>query len=99
MPLPPQKHFTREPWWVIPLSAAVVATLPVWRYADVQRANTTALGLPALVGAFAAAGAAASSVLVLRSHIRSPFWANVALIAGMVVIALTVSAWWLLPPP
>lgn len=88
----PQKHFTREPWWVIPLAAAVMAIVPIWKYFDVQRVNTTHLSLPVLVGAFALAGAAGSSILVFRSHIRSRFWSNFALLAGMIVIALAVCA-------
>ncbi|QDU99131.1 hypothetical protein [Lignipirellula cremea] len=88
---PPPEHYTREPWWVVLVAAAVASLLPVWQYDEAQRANTTNLSLPVLMAAFALAGAVAGTLLVIRSHFRSPYLAGCALVAGMVVAALMVS--------
>ena len=35
---PQPRHWTREPWWVIPLAGAVAALLPLLKYRRFQRA-------------------------------------------------------------
>ena len=94
-PPSPNKHYTREPWWVVLVAAGVMAILPLWKYRSFQRANLTGLGLPVLMGASAAFGAVVGLVLVMRSHIRSPFWSNVLLTGGIVLIAIGVSVLYL----
>jgi hypothetical protein len=86
----PEKHYTREPWWVVLVAAAIMAVVPLWKYQSIQRINTIGLSLPVVMCVSAALGAAAAIPLVIRSHVNSPFWSNVALTGGILLIAIGV---------
>ena len=85
------RHYTREPWWVVPLAGIILGLLPVLKYSEFQRRNTTGLSLPVLMLGSGSLGVLAAVPLVVRSHIRSAFWSNVVLWIG-VVIAATVAS-------
>ena len=83
------RHYTREPWWVVAVAAVVMAVLPIL---DIDGAWGLfgQAGFLGTIGIFAGLGAAGAGLLVLRSHIRSVFWAGCLLWLGMVVIAVGI---------
>lgn len=87
------RHYTRQPWWVIPLAAVVVALLPLLKFGKFY-AFTRKSGLSLLEGFLfmGAAGAVGASILVISSHIRSSFWSHTVLVAGILLVAVMVSA-------
>ena len=84
---PRPKHFTKEPWWLVPVGGAIAALLPLIRYAKFATLGVSLSQGMLLTGLL---GTAASALLVARSHIRSVFWSNIVLSLGIVVIALGV---------
>ena len=88
---PVPKHYTREPLWVIPLAALITGLLPVIKfYALLDMFGQ--LGVFAVLGLFAGAGALAATLLVIRSYIRSAFWAGCFLWFSMLFMALIICA-------
>lgn len=82
-------HFTREPWWLVPLAGLVVAALTLWKFNDLQYRMPNISLTVALITA-AGLGSAGAAVLVLRSHVRSVFWSNVILWFGIVTTAMGI---------
>jgi hypothetical protein len=87
---PEPRHLSREPWWVIPLSGAVTALLPLLKYGRFQRA-VPGVGLVEAMSLAGTLGLLASTVLVARSHVRTPVWSNVVLWLGILVVGIGVS--------
>jgi hypothetical protein len=82
-------HYTREPWWVVPLAGAVTAMLPIWKYASLQ-SHLPGIGLFQAMLTAGGLGTAAATMLVARSWIRSAILAEFCLWIGILVIALGV---------
>ena len=81
------RHFSREPWWVIPLGGFAAALLPLLKYGRLQQALPgTDLGSAMMTAG--CLGAVASAILVARSHVRDPFCSNVVLWLGILVVAV-----------
>lgn len=85
------RHFSRDPWWVIPLAGVLAALMPLWRHHSLESA-LPGIGLAEAMSVSGGLGLLASSLLVLRSHVRSPFWAGVVLWMGILIIGLGISA-------
>ena len=89
------QHYTRQPWWVILIGAVAAPVVVLLKYGQLQmRAPGTGFGTAMFNAAWL--GALGSAILMVRSHIRSPFWANVILWVGIVVGAVgacLVLAW------
>lgn len=85
------RHFSRDPWWVVPLAGAIAALLPLWRYGSLQ-SYLPGIGLAEAMAVSGGLGLLASALLVFRSHVSSPFWASVVLWLGILIAGLGVSA-------
>jgi len=81
------KHFTREPWWVVPIGGIAAGLLPLIKYGRFKQANL-GVGLAEAMITAGLLGSAAAALLVARSHIRSVGWSNLVLWLGILVIAL-----------
>lgn len=83
----PPKHYTKEPWWVVPLGGAAAALVPLIRRGHFERSNL-GVGLPEATLPLGVLGTVAAALLVARSHIRSVAWSNVVLWLGILLIAM-----------
>jgi hypothetical protein len=86
-----RRHFTREPWWVVPLAGLIAGALPLIKWTG-SSGPETGIGVLAEMGMMAALGMLAAALLLARSYIKSAFWSNVVLWLGILVIALGVCA-------
>lgn len=86
---PGPRHFTKEPWWVVPLAGGIAALLPLVKYGQFRRAEL-GIGLVETMLTLGLLGVVASALLVVRSRIRSSVWSNVVLWLGIVIIAIGV---------
>lgn len=82
-------HFTREPWWVVVVATVATAILPIWKAGQFRQAFP-GVGMIQGMCMWGAMGFVASTVLVLRSRVRSPFWANFLLWSGILAIVLGI---------
>jgi hypothetical protein len=80
-------HYTKQPWWLIPLGGIVVALLPLLKFGRFQRADLDVSLSVAMLTA-GVLGMAAAAVLVVRSHIRSNLGANLVLWIGILFVAI-----------
>ena len=87
---PVPEHFTRQPWWLVPLGGLVTALLPVLKYGKFQQ-KIPGIGLGEAMATAGCLGLFGAGILVARSHLRSVVWANVILWGGMVLVALGFS--------
>ena len=87
---PAPEHFTRQPWWLVPLGGLVAALLPLFKYGKFQQ-KVPGIGLAEAMATAGCLGLLGAGVLVARSHIRSVGWANTVLWGGMVLAALGFS--------
>ena len=83
------KHFSREPWWMVPVGGLIAALLPLAKYQHFQR-RLPGIGLREAMLTAGCLGAAAAAVLVVRSHVRSIFWSNVVLWVGILLVTIGV---------
>jgi hypothetical protein len=86
-----RRHFTREPWRLVPLAGLLAGGLPLIKWTEPARAQT-GFGMLAEMGMMAALGMLAAALLLARSSIKSVFRSNLVLWLGILVIALGVCA-------
>lgn len=87
-PTPEPRHFSREPWWVVPIAGVIAALCPLLKYGQLQRQG---IGIVEAMTAAGGLGMLAATILVARSHVRSPFWSGVVLCLGILVAGIGAS--------
>ena len=75
------RHFTREPWWVVVVATVATAILPIWKAGQFRQAFP-GVGMIQGMCMWGAMGFVASTVLVLRSRVRSPFLGKLPSLVG-----------------
>lgn len=74
---------------MVPLGGVAVAMCVVWKFGKLRQ-NIPGITLLQAVTVGLGLGSLAAAILIVRSHVRSPFWANVILWTGILFCALVV---------